>query len=130
MPFSRIIWYYLWIAPHVLLMGVIGVMFWKKLFKQFPIFFTYAICTTLKFFVLFILSERTTTTGEAYFRAYSFGLAIVTALRFGVIYEIFVHLFGKYAALGRFGKPVFRWATVILLLAASILAAYGGGNNT
>ena len=36
-------------------------------------------------------------------------------------------MFRNYAAFGRFGKPLFRWATVWLLLTGLALAAYSGG---
>ncbi len=75
------------------------------------------------------MTRRPETTANQYAVAYSVGLAVSTAFRFGIIHEILAHMSGKHPILKQFGKPVFRWVTVGLLLAGLLLAVYTQGNN-
>jgi hypothetical protein len=129
MVFWKVFSYYLWIAPHLLLLVVAGALLRGRRYRQFPIFFAYIVFEAVQFAVLFAVTKSSTTSGSEYAVAYSAGLAGSTVLRFGIIYEIFNHLFRNYEALNRLGKPMFRWTTVGLLLAALTVSAYAGGND-
>src|SRR5208337_4491715 len=59
--------------------------------------------------------------GKLWARTYFVDLALNTALRFAVIYEIFAHVLDNYAALKRLGKPIFRGA-LLLLFAIALVA--------
>jgi len=72
------------------------------------------------------LIESPSTKHAEYAIAYSAAFAVSTALRFGVVHEIFAHIFQNYSALDRFGTPLFRWLTVALLCGAFALAAWTG----
>jgi hypothetical protein len=124
-----LLWNYLLIAPHVLLGVVFIALLRRRLYRQFPIFTAYIATEIAQFAVLFAMIKSPSTTGLEYGIAYSFGLALSTALRLGILHEIFAHMFRNYSALSRFGRPLFRWATVGLLLAGLGLAAYAGGHD-
>jgi hypothetical protein len=122
--------YYLMVVPHLLLGVVLIGLLRNKVYRQFPIFLAYVVVEIVQFFaVLFPLVLMRATTGNTYAIGYSASLALSTLLRFGIIYEIFNHLFRNYKALNRFGRPMFRWAMVGLFLAAIAVAAYAGGND-
>lgn len=121
--------WYLWVVPHLLLAGVLVLLVRRGLYKQFPIFFAYIACEILQFLVLFTIAEAPSTSGLQYGIAYCFGLALSTALQFGIIYEICSHLFRNYSVLSHFGKPLFRWITVVLLLTGLVLAVHSGGHD-
>jgi hypothetical protein len=122
--------YYLMVVPHLLLGVVLIGLLRHKVYRQFPIFLSYVLAEIIQFFaVLFPMVLTSSTSGSTYAVAYSSGLALSTALRFGVIYEIINYLFRNYAALNRLGKPIFRWTTVGLLLTALAIAAYAGGDD-
>lgn len=125
MTFSslRLLFYYLWIVPHVLQVVILILLFKRNLYTKFPIFTTYTAFTLLKFAALFLISQSLKAQTE-YFKWYSLALGVYVALEFGVVYEIFAHVFENHAALRNAGQPIFRWTTITLLLAAFSFAAY------
>ena len=56
-------------------------------------------------------------------------LAVSTAVRFGVIHELFSHFFRDYPALVGTGRLLLRGATIVLLLVAMGLAVLAPGNS-
>jgi len=129
MTLRLLVWNYLLIVPHLLLLVVLVALLRSRLHRQFPIFFTYVAAEIVQFMVLFVMLKSPSITGREYGIAYSCGFALSTALRLGIVHEIFAHMFRNYTVLNRFGKPVFRWVTVGLLLAGLTLAAYAGGHD-
>jgi hypothetical protein len=127
MPLSALLWYYLLVVPHLLLVVVLVALLRRGVYRQFPIFCAYIAFEITQFVVLFAML-RSSKSGVAYGIGYSVGLTLSTALRFGIIHEIYGHLLRNYAALHRFGTPLFRWITVGLLLIA-VLVAWGAGGT-
>jgi hypothetical protein len=125
------LFYYLWIAPHTLLAVVLVLMVRRRLYKQFPIFLLYTAFELLQFMVLLAVFIHTRSLADGRYRgAFLVGAAISGALRFGIIYEIFVEVFRKYDALRDLSKVLFRCATVLLLLIGVALAStHGNGSD-
>lgn len=113
---------YLWMAAAVMQVGVLGVMVRHKLHRRFPFFSLYNLECALGATTLFTMWYLWRVPGSVWWRAYLVDMALDTALRFGVIYEIYSHVFDNYAALKRLGKPIFRGA-LLLLLAIALIAA-------
>jgi len=124
-----LIWYYLWIAPHLLLIGIAGIMFHRHLIRLFPWFFAYTCYEVLEFVVLFTLSKGKFG-HDLYFSVYSATKVVSTIFRFGIIVEILRQLTSSYAVLARVLKPFFRWIGLILIIASLALAVYAGGNRS
>jgi hypothetical protein len=124
-----LLFYYLWIAPHILLGVILLLMIRRRLYKQFPIFLLYSAFELFQFSVLLAVFIHTGSfSDERYRGAFALGTAISTALRFGIIYEIFAEVFRNYNALSELAKVLFRWATIVLLLIGVALAgAHGSG---
>jgi hypothetical protein len=118
----RLLWYYLWVAPHVLQGVVLFAMVRRRLHRQFPMFFLYTAFEILQFGILFAIALSRLHFGEGYSRLYSVGLALSTAIRLGVIHEMFSRVFQGYPILSTTGKALFRWTTVVLLVVAVALA--------
>jgi hypothetical protein len=125
----RVLWYCLWVAPHALQGILLFAMVRRRLDRQFPMFFLYTAFEVLQFVVLFTTSRSHLQFGEVYVRVYSVGLALSTAIRFGVIYELFKHFFHRYPALDGAGQVLFRGATILLLLVAVGLAVSAPGSS-
>ncbi len=121
------LFYYLWVAPHILLAVILLLMVRRKLYRQFPIFFIYTAFELFQFGVLLaVFVHFGSLSSDRYRGAFSLGTALSTALRFGIIYEIFADLFRNYNVLGELGKAWFRGTTVVLLLIGVGLASTRG----
>jgi hypothetical protein len=125
----RLLWYCLWVAPHVLQGIVLFAMVRRRLHRSFPMFFLYTAFEILQFGVLFAISRSDLHFGGGYVRVYSVGLALSTAIRFGVIHELFSHFFRRYPALDGAGRLLFHGATIALLLVAVGLAVSAPGRG-
>jgi hypothetical protein len=119
----------LWIAHPVLELSLAGVMFWRRLHRTFPIFFAYIVFQVLNFLVLFPIYRSGNI--MAYFYAYWISAAISLAIGFKVIHEIFLDVFRPYHTLKDLGTMLFKWAALVMVLVAMVVAAASpGGTDT
>lgn len=122
------IFYYLWVAPHILLLVVAGLIYWRRLYRTFPFFFAYVLFEIFEFVLLFTCYLVGHGLGTVYRYAYISTMALSTALRFGIIQEIFTNIFRDYSKLEKLARLVMRAITVVLILAATILAFDSSGS--
>lgn len=118
------LWHYLWLGPHAFQLVICAVMLRRKLHRDFPVFFTYILYEAIQGVLLFILDHGASVSAAQYWQAYWLGNTGSIILRFGMIWEIFSHVFEFYPALWEFGKRIFRWAALALVLAGIAVAAY------
>jgi hypothetical protein len=118
----------LWCAHPILQAIVAGVMYRRKLQKIFPAFFGYMIAQIAIFAIVFPLQESGDYT--AYFYAYWATNALSVVLGFKVIHEIFLDVFRPYHTLRDLGTVLFRWAGLVMLMVAAVVAASTAGGNT
>jgi hypothetical protein len=122
MPLNKELYYYLWIAPHILQIVLAVLMMRQRLVREFPVFFTYTIFEIFQFFILFALMHLNFM--KAYAAAYYGGETISSALRFAIIYEILSKVLGDYSPLKRMKHSLFHWATAVLMILAVLIVAY------
>lgn len=128
MPLLELLRYYLWIAPHVLQLGIAGIMFRRQLVRLFPWFFAYTCFEVAEFVLLF--SHEIFKVGEIpYLSLFAVTGVVSTILRFGIILEILRELSSRYVVLTKVLRPLFQWTTIGLLIAALLLTVYAGGNR-
>ncbi len=127
MQWYKFVLHYLWIAPHALLAVVSVLMFVRRLHKTFPIFFLYTLYETIEFLLLFVIAGIAPTHRVLYRYVFTATLAGSIALRFGIIQEIFNHVFRDYSRLETLGAASMRWLTALLAVAAILLAFYSSG---
>ncbi len=111
----------LWIAHPVLQIAVAVAMFRHKLHRVFTVFFTYIIFQIASFFVLFPIFQLGDY--EAYFYTYWSYAAISLVLGFMIIREIFLDVFRPFHTLKDLGLVMFKWAALVMLLVAFVVAA-------
>src|SRR6059058_1607814 len=111
----------LWMIQPVLQLGVAGIMLRRKLHKTFPVFFAY-IVSQLPIFCL-VFSAYKWGNYEEYFYSYWICAAISLVLGFKVIHEIFLDVFRPYHALKDLGSVLFKWAALVMMLVAIVVAA-------
>lgn len=108
-----------------MLLVLIG-MFRKKMWTEFPFFFSYLIFMMVRTSVLLtvylaLVTHRTHY--PTYFWSYWACETLEVIAKFFVIYEIFVYALKPYASLSRLIRILFVWSFLILLVVASIAAA-------
>jgi hypothetical protein len=118
-PTFRFAYYALWFAHPVLQLGVAGVMFQRKVYRKFPVFFAYILSQVVIFAVVFSVEAN----AYEFFYAYWLTAAVSLALGFWVIYEIFLDIFQPYHTLKDLGAVLFQWAGLVMLLVAGVVAA-------
>jgi len=118
---AHLVYYTLWFAHPVLQAALVGILLWRKLYRTFPIFFSYVAFQIFVFAVLFPLhSERFYTI----FYYASWGTTAVSViLGFFVIHELFQDVFRPYHTLRDLGSVLFKWAALVMLLVAGVVAA-------
>ncbi len=121
-PILRPLFYYLWIAPHVLQVIVLTLLIKRGLYRKFPVFTAYIAFSIGKFIALLFISHSSIR--ASYFQWYSFGLSICIALFFGIVWEVFSGVFENQSVLRNVRKPLFRWATIGFLAVAFSFAVY------
>jgi hypothetical protein len=129
MTMPRWLFLYLWIAPHALQAVLAIVMIRRKLFRQFPAFFTYTVYEVAQFLTLFTTDHLKSVSAEQWAMAALVGKTGSMILRFAVVHEIFNNVFQSYPALKAFGGVLFRWATVVLMIIAVTMVAYSSGTD-
>jgi len=120
-PPVQFAYYSLWIAHPVLQSAVVGVMVWRKLHKKFRVFFTYLLVEIGTFAIVFPVSLSGNYV--AFFFSYWILAAITLVLGFLVIHELFLDIFEPYHTLKDLGTVLFKWASLVLLLVAAVVAA-------
>ena len=124
----RVLLYALWIALPLLQSAIAHRMWIRRLYREYPLFFAYTISHLVRFAILFYsyhLGMR-----DLYRDAY-LSLEMVNAvLKFGVICELFSRVFQPYEGIRGLGSTLLRWASVILILVAVVIAASSPGSDS
>jgi len=116
---QHFIWLYLWVAPHVLLAAVAGVMLRARRHRDFPVFFSYLLFEILQFCVLFAVS-RLEWHMSMYVKVDLLGRAGSIAFRFGIIQELLEAPVTHSAQLRRTMARMLRCAAAVLALLALV----------
>ncbi len=112
--------YVVWVLPVVGQVCLAGLMWRRKIQRRFPLFFTYTLFQVAAFPVKFYTYHSSPL---QYFYAYWTCGAIAVFLGFAVIYEVFREVFRPFDGLRDLGSVLFRWASLVLVLAAILMAA-------
>jgi hypothetical protein len=114
-------YYALWIAHPVLQLVLAGFMVHRGLHKKFRVFFVYLLSQVVIFAILFPTSTKGSY--EAFFYCYWLTAAVSLALGFKVIHEVFLDVFKPYHTLKDLGTVLFKWAGMVMLMVAAVVAA-------
>ncbi len=120
--------YALWLSGPLLQCAIGGVMLWRKLYRQYPLFLAYTASHVVRAGILFFIYQAGDR--EAYRQAYLFLEATDAVLSFAVVYELFDATFRAYEGIREMGWMLLKWASVILLGVAVVSAASAPGSDT
>ena len=111
----------LWFAHPVLQSIAAGVVIWRKLYRKFPVFLAYLISQVLVFGIVY--SAYNWGSYREYFYGYWICSIVSLIIGFKVIHEIFLDVFRPYHALKDLGSVLFKWAALVMVLVALVVAA-------
>src|SRR6202166_2620957 len=118
------LWHYLWIAPQ-LLQAALAFLLWRRGFqKRFPFFFAYLIFGAVEQLALYGMDVLPAVSVTAWWLAFSVGLVIEGAFRLAVMGELFFHLLRSRPAIAKVGGRLVTGAGAVLVLLATVAAAY------
>jgi hypothetical protein len=124
-----LLWHYLWLAPHVLQLGL-GIVIWRqRLYERFPIFFTYVIFESLEEFTLYTMDVVPLGSDAAFWAVFRVGLIIEGLLKIGLIAELFRHLVAQWPAVAILGNRLISGLGALLVIFAALIAAYSPVDN-
>jgi len=118
-----LLWHYLWVAPHVLQLGLALVLWRRGLHRQFPVFFAYLIFEAVEELLLYALDVSPAVSSETWWSVFLPGAVIEGLLRFAIVAELWRHLMRPWTALARAGAAVIRAVVVTLILGAAVVVA-------
>jgi hypothetical protein len=119
-----LLWRYLFLGPSIFL-ALLAVLMWRRgLHREFPAFFYYAIVECVGAGVLYATDVSPSVSAAIYWRSSFSFLVVETFIKFLVIGEVFTHLLRNYPPLGRLAKGLIGGVGVILVFAATVIAAY------
>jgi hypothetical protein len=111
----------LWVAQPVLELPLLGLMLWRKLHRKFPIFFANIVFHVMSFAILFPIHQYGGY--DLYFYSYWVSSMVSLALGFAVIHEVFLDVFRPYHTLKDLGTVLFKWAALVMIFVAIVVAA-------
>jgi hypothetical protein len=123
----KILLYGLWFAHPILESGIIVAMLRRGQHRAFKYFFAYIVTQILTFAVVFPIYQYSYSTG---FYVSSFCTAISVVLGFQVIHEAFLDIFHPFHTLKDLGTVLFRWAGLVMLLVAGVVAVSNSSSDS
>ena len=119
-----LLWHYLWLGPHVLQFGLGVVMWRKRLYRAFPVFFVYVIFEAFEEFSLYTMDVVPLGSDATFWSVYCVGRIIEGLLKIAVIGELFRYLLARWPVLVALGNRTIRGLGAVLVLLAALAAAY------
>lgn len=124
-----LLWYYLWVAPNLLLLFLAILIWRRKLHKQFPGFLVYAVVIAIEQLTLCVADVLPSISPLSWWYMFWAGLLAEAVIKFALIGEIFSSVVGPYPSLAKLGKLLISGVGVVLVLLATVAAAYTPKDN-
>lgn len=117
------LWHYLWVAPNVLLLLLVAILWRRGVFRSQPTFLWYAIGTAVVELVDYATDISPAVSSESWWLIFKIGAIIEGLLKFILIGAIFGQLVSDYSSIAALGRFLIRAAGVTLILAGALIAA-------
>jgi len=118
-----LLWLYLWVAPHLLLLLLAFLLWRRKFYRQYPIFLIFAVATATGSLAVYAADEIRSVSGTTFWHVAWANLLVEALVTFALIGEIFGKVFGLYPSLAKLGKSLNTGVGVVLVLLAMLAAA-------
>ena len=115
----------LWISQPIFYLMIAGIIYRRRLHREFPAFFSFVVAQIVIFIVEFPVSRWAGDT--SYFYVYWIAAALNVVFAFQIIHEVFVDVFRPYPALKDLGTALFKWAALIMVLVSMVMISVSPG---
>jgi hypothetical protein len=123
------LWYYLWLAPNLLLL-ILAFLIWpRKVHQRYPVFLIFAVVTAVEQFALLAADVIPSVSATTWWYVFWASLLVDALIKFALIGEIFGGVFGLYPSVAKLGRWLISAVGVLLVLVATIAAAYTSRDN-
>jgi hypothetical protein len=112
----------LWILHPVIEIPLAGILYGRKLHRQFPIFFAYILFQAVQFAISFPIYRWGSSTN--YFYAYWISAIICWIFGFKIIHEVYSDVCRPFHALNDMVTVMMKWTGLVLLLLAIVFGAF------
>lgn len=115
----------LWISQPLFQLMIAGIIYQRRLHREFPAFFSFVVAQIVIFAVEFPVSKWAGDT--SYFYVYWIAAALNVVFAFQIIHEVFADVFRPYPALRDLGTALFKWAALIMVLVSIVMISVTPG---
>jgi hypothetical protein len=119
-----LLWHFSCVAPNVSLLILCFYLWKRRLHREFPGFFVFAMCNAIGDLLSYAADLLPFFSAIAYWRIFWAVAILEGVLKFAVLGEIFSKIFGPYGAVARCGKVLIQIVGAIFVLTAALAAAY------
>jgi hypothetical protein len=125
-----LLWHYLWIAPQVLALTLVAALLRGNFRRRYPIFFSYLVFSTVEGICLYVFDVSPRVSPLLWWQAFLAGTIIEGLLKFALIGELVHHLLHPWPSIAKLGRNLITGSGVVLVLGASVAAAFAVPDNT
>ena len=118
-----LLWHYLWVAPHLLLLLLAALLWRRKFHRHYPVFLIFAVATATGSLAVYAADEIPSVSGTTFWYVAWINLLVEALVTFALIGEIFGSVFGLYPSLAKLGKSLITGVGVVLVVLATLAAA-------
>jgi hypothetical protein len=123
------LWHYLWIAPNLLLL-LLGFLIWRrKLHRQYPAFLIFAVVIAIEQLAVYVADILPSISPTTWWYVFWASLLVEALIKFALIGEIFGRTFGLFPSVAKLGRWLISAVGVLLVLVATVAAAYTSKDN-
>jgi hypothetical protein len=124
-----LVWHYLWLAPHILSLLLVGALVPGDFRRRYPVFFSYLIFASIDGLSLYALDVAPSVSAIAWWQAFWVGTIIEGLLKFAVIGEVVHHLLHSWSSIAKLGRNLITGAGVVLVMLSAVAAAFAAPDN-
>ncbi|MFL6440147.1 MAG: hypothetical protein ACJ71Q_21425 [Terriglobales bacterium] len=114
----------LWLTAPLLELATVATMFWRGIWREYPVFWSYLVSEIARTALLFTIGNERAHY-SSYFWAYWITEFLICVLGFFVVAEVFDRAFSERLGFRQWGRSVF-WLTLLFLMVFALFTA----NNT
>jgi hypothetical protein len=118
------IWYYLWIAPYVLQLGVAWMLYRRGLHRELPAFIYFLVIGAIGTAILVASLHDRRVSDNQYLFLWAASVFAEAGLRIATIAQIYRQVFQSYPGLESLGRSLFRWVALSLMVVGIGMAMY------